>query len=50
MAFGLWVADRHDEVARAANEALAMSRALKADRYTYVLLACLASASRHRTD
>ncbi|MBA4097354.1 MAG: hypothetical protein C0484_11380 [Rhodospirillum sp.] len=48
MAFGLWVADRHDEVARAANEALAISRALKADRYTYVLLACLASASRHR--
>jgi hypothetical protein len=47
MAFGLWVADRHDEVVRAANEALAMSRALKADRYTYVLLACLASASRH---
>src|SRR6185503_1991397 len=37
MAFGLWVADRHDEVARAAGEALAMSRALKADRYTYVL-------------
>jgi class 3 adenylate cyclase len=48
MAFGLWVADRHDEVAHAANEALAMSRALKADRYTYILLACLASASRHR--
>jgi class 3 adenylate cyclase len=48
MAFGLWVADRHDEVARAATEALAMSRALKADRYTYVLLACVASASRHR--
>ena len=47
MAFGLWVADRHEEVARAAGEALAMSRALKADRYTYVLLACLASASRH---
>jgi hypothetical protein len=48
MAFGLWIADRHDEVVRAANEALAMSRALKADRYTYVLLACVASASRHR--
>lgn len=48
MAFGLWVADRHEEVARAAEEALAMSRALKADRYTYVLLACLASVSRQR--
>ena len=48
MAFGLWVADRSEEVARAANEALAMSRALKADRYTYVLLACLASVSRQR--
>ena len=48
MAFGLWVADRHEEVARAANEALAMSRALKTDRYTYVLLACLVSALRHR--
>lgn len=48
VAFGLWVADRNDEVVRAANEALAMSRALKADRYTYVLLACLASASRDR--
>jgi len=47
-AFGLWVADRNDEVARAANEALALSRALKADRYTYILLACLASASRQR--
>jgi hypothetical protein len=34
-------------VARAANEALVLSRALKADRYTYVLLACLASVSRH---
>jgi class 3 adenylate cyclase len=48
MAFGQWVADRHDEVAQAAKEALTMSRALKADRYTYILLACLASASRHR--
>jgi len=48
MAFGLWVADRHEEVARAAQEALTLSRALKTDRYTYVLLACLASASRHR--
>ena len=48
LAFGLWVADRHDEVARAASEALALSRALKADRYTYILLACIASASRHR--
>jgi hypothetical protein len=48
MAFGLWVADRHDEVIRAANQALALSRALKADRYTYILLACVASASRHR--
>jgi hypothetical protein len=48
MAFGLWIADRHDEVVRAAGEALTMSRALKADRYTYVLLACVASASRHR--
>jgi class 3 adenylate cyclase len=47
MAFGLWVADR-EEVARAASEALALSRALKADRYSYVLLACLASASRQR--
>ncbi len=47
-AFGLWVADRHEEVARAANEALALSRALKADRYTYILLACVASASRQR--
>src|SRR4030095_3784588 len=47
-AFGLWVADRNEEVARAASEALALSRALKADRYTYVLLACIASASRHR--
>jgi hypothetical protein len=35
-------------VAQAASAALAMSRALKADRYTYVLLACLASATRHR--
>jgi hypothetical protein len=47
-AFGLWVADRHEEVIRAATEALAMSRALKADRYSYVLLACIASASRQR--
>jgi hypothetical protein len=46
-AFGLWVADRNEEVARAAGEALALSRALKADRYTYVLLACIASATRH---
>jgi class 3 adenylate cyclase len=44
-AFGLWVADR-DEVVRAANEALTMSRALKADRFTYILLACVAGASR----
>ncbi len=47
-AFGLWIADRHDEVARAASEALAMSRELKADRYSYLLLACLASTSRGR--
>src|SRR6185503_20067814 len=45
-AFGLWVADHHDEVAQAAINALALSRALKADRFTYILLACLASASR----
>jgi class 3 adenylate cyclase len=47
-AFALWVTDRHDEVTRAAEEALALSRALKTDRYTYVLLACLVSGSRHR--
>lgn len=47
-AFGLWVADRNGDVARAANEALALSRALKADRFTYILLACVASASRQR--
>jgi hypothetical protein len=46
-AFALWVADG-DNLAQAASEALAMSRALKTDRYSYVLLACLASASRHR--
>lgn len=48
MAFVLSVAERNDEAADAANQALAMSRALKADRYTCVLLACLASALRHR--
>jgi class 3 adenylate cyclase len=47
-AFGLWVADRHDEVTQAAGHALALARALKADRYTYIVLACIASASRHR--
>ncbi|HKP24201.1 MAG TPA: hypothetical protein VJV39_10070, partial [Dongiaceae bacterium] len=47
-AFALWVADHHDKVAQAAIEALALSRALKADRFTYILLACLASASRRR--
>lgn len=46
--FGLWVADRHEAVAQAAGEALALSRALKADRYTYLLLTCAASAARNR--
>lgn len=46
--FSLWVAERGEHLADAASEALAMSRALKADRYSYVLLICLASALRHR--
>jgi class 3 adenylate cyclase len=46
--FGLWVADRHEAVTQAASEALALSRALKADRYTYLLLTCAASAARNR--
>jgi class 3 adenylate cyclase len=48
IAFGLWVADRDEAVAQAASEALAISRELKADRYSYVLLACIASVSRRR--
>jgi hypothetical protein len=46
--FGLWVADRHEAVTQSVEEALALSRALKADRYTYLLLTCAASAARNR--
>lgn len=48
-AFALWVAERQDQLAEGAKEALALSRALKSDRYSYVLLVCLASALRHRS-
>jgi hypothetical protein len=46
-AFGPWVAE-HDGLEQAGREALALSRALKADRFSYVLLVCIASALRHR--
>jgi class 3 adenylate cyclase len=46
-AFSLWVAERHEQLADTSSEALAMSRALKTDRYTTVLLCCLAIALRH---
>ncbi|MEZ5834045.1 MAG: adenylate/guanylate cyclase domain-containing protein [Dongiaceae bacterium] len=47
-AFGFWMADHRDEVVRMANEALTLSRALKTDRYSSILLAGIASESRHR--
>jgi hypothetical protein len=47
-AFGPWVGYQRDQLAQTANEALALSRALKTDRYTYLLMACLAIAERHR--
>ena len=47
-AFGPWVGYQRDRLAQTANEALALSRALKTDRYTYLLMACLAIAERHR--
>jgi hypothetical protein len=46
-AFALWVADRHDQLADITADALALSRELKTDRYTSVLLICLASSLRH---
>jgi class 3 adenylate cyclase len=47
-AFGPWVGYQRDELAQFADEALALSRALKTDRYTYLLMACQAIAQRHR--
>jgi class 3 adenylate cyclase len=47
-AFALWVAERQEQLATTASEALEMSRALKTDRYSSVLLICLASAERNR--
>lgn len=47
-AFALWVAEREEQLADTAGDALALSRALKTDRYSSVLLICLASMLRHR--
>jgi hypothetical protein len=47
-AFRPWVADRLDQLADIASEALGLSRALKTDRYTYLLMVALANALRHR--
>jgi hypothetical protein len=49
MAFAMWAAERREQQATSAQAALELSRALKADRYTSVLLVCLASALRHRS-
>ncbi len=47
LAFAMWFAERQQQLVKAAQEALELSRQLKADRYTSVLLACLASGLRH---
>ena len=47
-AFSLWMAERHEQLADISSEALGMSRALKADRYSTSLLLSLTGALRHR--
>jgi tetratricopeptide (TPR) repeat protein len=47
-AFTLLVAERSEQLAESAGEALALSRELKTDRYTSILLICFVIAVRHR--
>jgi tetratricopeptide (TPR) repeat protein len=47
-AFVPWVAERFDQLIEIASEALALSRSLKTDRYTYLLMVCEVIALRHR--
>ena len=44
----LWFAEQNEQVAEQAGEALDLSRELKTDRYTSILLICLVAALRHR--
>jgi class 3 adenylate cyclase len=48
MAFTLWVAERDEQLEHVTNEALVLSRELKTDRYTSLLLVCLVDALRNR--
>ena len=46
--FPFWIADRLDELEATTSDALALSRALKTDRYTYILLISMVCVLRHR--